>query len=453
MIHRLGYNLQFDYKPTAIFHPGCEADAAAAVQCAAYWNVSVAPRSGGHSYESFSEGGQDGALVIDLNLFQNFILDPLTGVATVGAGMRLGPLYSKLWEAGQYLIPAGTCPTVGVGGHALGGGLGLIGRKYGMLAHSIVGLTMIDASGKIHTVSKSSNQDLFWALRGAGSGSFGLVTEFRFQAYKAPPVVSKLSIPFPRSEYKIVLRTLASWAETLTEDLMAIIHMDKRRLSVGVTVLGSKKQALVAIQPILKLRKIIEPPMDVGKLHIKEGSWRDVMIHFSGSKSTIESPDVDAARGYTRGRSLVYRQPLTDKEMEILDRFVNSPPTMSTYALFDLWGGNFDRQPHVLPSSFDNHQGALFSIQYVTAWSDPTLLPGARCHECLEWSRRTARDLWAAYGAGSLHLEAYQNYAERDIPNALQVYYGVNLPRLQQIKKAFDPANVFRFPQSIPLSR
>ncbi|KAG0266391.1 hypothetical protein DFQ27_009832 [Actinomortierella ambigua] len=448
---RLGALLEFDYKPAAIIHPGSVADAAAAIQCAAYWNVPVAPRSGGHSYEGYSEGGQDGALVIDLNLLQQFDLDSKTGVATVGAGMRIGPLYANLWQAGQYLIPAGTCPTVGVGGQALGGGLGFLSRRYGILVHSIVGLTMIDATGNIRRVSASSDRDLFWALRGAGGGSFGLVTEFQFRVYKAPPKVTTLTIRFARNTYKSVLASLATWARVLSRDLTAITYMDRNTIDVKINFLGSKEQALMAAQPILRLRNSTGPPVSLGDLDIAEGSWYDAATHWSGHP--LEDPDVNAGRSYIKGRSLVYRQSLTDREMEIIDQFVTSPPNVITYAFFELWGGNCDRPTHVAPSAFDNHHGVLFGIQYVSGWSDPNLTPGVTCAQCLEWSNRTAQALDAAYGAGPAHLEAYQNYIDRDLPNALHVYYGKGLPRLKRIKREVDPRNVFRFPQSIPLSR
>ncbi|KAG0222273.1 hypothetical protein BGW42_006748, partial [Actinomortierella wolfii] len=125
---RVGFNINFNYKPIAIYHPATEHDAAAAIRCAAANNVAIAPRSGGHSFEGYGQGGKDGSLVIDLNQFQQFSIDKQTHVATVGAGTRLGPLYSRLWEAGEYLVPAGTCPSVGIGGHALGGGIGMVSR-------------------------------------------------------------------------------------------------------------------------------------------------------------------------------------------------------------------------------------------------------------------------------------------------------------------------------------
>lgn len=103
----LGFNYAFEFKPVAIYHPATTKDAAAAIKCASLNNVTIAPRSGGHSYEGYCEGGRDGVFVVDLNLMQDFAVDKTANIVTYGAGHRLGPLYSKLWDNGEYFIPAG----------------------------------------------------------------------------------------------------------------------------------------------------------------------------------------------------------------------------------------------------------------------------------------------------------------------------------------------------------
>ncbi|KAG0317108.1 hypothetical protein BG000_004641, partial [Podila horticola] len=175
-LQSLTENYSYNYKLQAIFHPATNNDVSAAIKCASAANVAIAPRSGGHSFEGYSAGGQDGSLIMDLNQFSQFSIDTKTNIATIGGGNRLGPTYAKLWTNGQYLIPAGTCPTVGIGGHALGGGVGMTSRKYGVLSDNIVSMTVVDPSGAIKTVSATKNTDLYWALRGAGGGSFGVVT-------------------------------------------------------------------------------------------------------------------------------------------------------------------------------------------------------------------------------------------------------------------------------------
>ncbi|KAK2594478.1 hypothetical protein QQS21_007825 [Conoideocrella luteorostrata] len=445
---RYGFNYAFDFKPSAIYHAASNADAAAAIKCAAASKVAVAPRSGGHSYEGYSIGGRDGALVIDLNLLQHFAVNKETRVATIGAGSRLGPIYANLWKAGKYLIPAGTCPTVGVGGHALGGGIGLTTRKYGVLADNVIGMTFIDSTGTVNMVSKSSNQDLFWALRGAGGGSFGLVTEFQIQAYNAPSVLTHVSIEWPLSNYSAVLDAYGAWARTATDDIMVLVHMRSTLITFTGVYLGTQAGAHAAVAGMLASAP--QPPIPA---KFEETGWYEEATRLADLKNgTLESPVTNDLH-YARGRSLVYRKPLSTEEKDTIYKYLSNPPKVGSASLIiiDIWGGKVDR-PDV-PSAFDSHRGVLYGIQFIADWADSESPPGLRpCDDCLKWSADFVRDMQKAYHSSGGSLEGYQNYIERDMPNYLDAYYGNSLPRLKTIKKAVDPGNLFRFPQGIPVS-
>ncbi|KAF9572809.1 hypothetical protein EC968_009448 [Mortierella alpina] len=437
-IHRFGYDHNFDYHPVAIYYPATNANVAAAIRCAAAYGVSVAPRSGGHSYEGYSVGGKDGSLVIDLKLFQQFSINSVAGVATVGAGTRLGPLYSKLWYSGQYLVASGVCPTVGIGGIALGGGVGMASRKYGTTTQNIVGMTLIDADGNIRDVSASSNPDLFWALRGAGGGSFGVVTEFQIQAFNAPPIVTVMQLSYSLSDYRSVIHAFGTWAETGADDIYAGFALGRHKIAVYVSFLGPKAPAQSCERASANTTR--------------ELSWYQAASLMSGQYGTLENPDLSRYR-YHRGRSLVYRKPMSSEEMDIVYKYLHIAPapkgSVETYAAFEMWGGKINR-PDALPSAFDNHRGVIFSVQFGVSWNVTDVELGSGCPECMQWSTEFAREMRAAYSSGP-RPEAYQNYMERDLFNAMHAYYGNNLPRLQKIKESVDPHNVFSFPQSIPL--
>ncbi|KAF9920811.1 hypothetical protein FBU30_009261 [Linnemannia zychae] len=437
---RLGYNINFNYKPSALYHPATEADAAAAIQCAVANKVAVAPRSGGHSFEGYGQGGKDGTLVIDLSLFQKFSMDTKTGIATIGAGFRLGPLYSKLWAAGQYLIPAGTCPSVGIGGHALGGGLGMLGRKYGILTDSVVGMKVIDAKGAILKVSAKSNPDLFWALRGAGGGSFGLVTEFQIQAYKAPLQVTTMVYTFPLKSYRAVIDGYGKWGMSIPEEIFGAMSVRNSGIELRLNYLGSKSNAQKVVAPLFK---VIGDPVTT---EIKEGSWYQAATRWAGGGS-LENPNLNTHR-YHRGGSLIYRRIMTTTEVDILYKYLSKLPegASSAYFIIEIWGGKIDRPSST--AAFDNHRGVFYGFDFGIAWKDSSNNPGVNCVPCLQWSSDFRKELYALYGGP---LEAYQNYIELDLPNSLQAYYGSSLPRLKQIKKQVDPNDTFNFPQSIPL--
>ncbi|KAF9930126.1 hypothetical protein BGZ67_005981 [Mortierella alpina] len=446
-IQRFGFDRNFDYQPIAIYYPASNADVAAAIQCAAAYGVAVAPRSGGHSFEGYSVGGKDGSLVIDLKQFQQFSLNSVSGVATIGAGTRLGPLYSKLWNAGQYLVASGVCPTVGIGGIALGGGVGLASRKYGTTTQTIVRMTLIGVDGNVRNVSASSNPDLFWALRGAGGGSFGVVTEFQIQAYKAPPTVVLMQLIFPLHKYRSVIHAFDTWGRTTTDDIYPGLVLRRDKILVHVCFFGSSAPAQAAIAPFISLSG--EPQ----QFETNELTWYQAAARVGGKYGgTLEEPDLSRYR-YHRGRSLVYRQPMSFKEMDILCKYLHTVPALKggveTYVVFEMWGGKIDR-PDSYPSAFDSHRGVMYSVQFGVSWNVSDVELGSGCLECMQWSTNISREMQAAYSSGPF-LEAYQNYMERDLPNAMYAYYGNNLPRLQKIKESVDPHNVFSFPQSIPL--
>ncbi|KAF9974117.1 hypothetical protein BGZ73_002615 [Actinomortierella ambigua] len=421
------------------------------------YNVTIAPRSGGHSFAGYSIGAEDGVLVIDLDQFQQFSFDHVSEIATIGAGWRLGPMYLKLMDAGNYLVTAGTCPSVGVGGHALGGGLGAVSRKYGMLSQTIVGMTMVDGQGRVRNVDAESDPDLFWALRGAGGGSFGIVTEFRIKAYKAPAVVATLYAKYPGKQHRKLIDAFGRWSKVTPEDMNPQLFVQKNTADLMVTYLGPRKEAELVLEEFYKLAG---RPDDEDW---QEGSWHDAATRWAlfegGSLSKPFTPDVY----FFAAHSLVYRQPMSENEMAILEKYILNTPRLDGslsddgalpvvgYALFEAWGGKID-QP-VSPSVFDYHQGALYSVQYAYEWYSPDKPPRVgehRCSGCVEASARFGRDMQAAFSSGP--LEAYQNYIEPEIPDALAAYYGAaNLPRLKQIKKMVDPNNLFTFPHAIPL--
>jgi FAD/FMN-containing dehydrogenase len=144
-----------------------------------------AVRSGGHSYEGFS---QSQSVVIDTRMLNQITFDRTARTMTVGAGATLGPIYEAIGAAG-FGFPGGSCPTVGVAGHALGGGFGLIARPFGLACDNLQWLELVDPQGAIIQVDAQHNPDLFWAARGGGGGSFGAVTRFRFKIYRISQVV------------------------------------------------------------------------------------------------------------------------------------------------------------------------------------------------------------------------------------------------------------------------
>ena len=157
------------HKPLAIIMPKNEAEVSLIVKCALKANVRPVPRGGGHSYENLSS--QNGSLIIDMTSMQKVTViqvlnNGMDGIATVEAGARLGNVYTELWKQGQFNFNAGTCPTVGIGGHISGGGYGMCARLRGLAADKVISMRVVLYDGRVlEEVSSKKNKDLFWALR------------------------------------------------------------------------------------------------------------------------------------------------------------------------------------------------------------------------------------------------------------------------------------------------
>lgn len=153
--------------------------------------LKVTARCGGHSYASLGHGGEDNHLVIDITAMNDVSVDPVTHIATVGAGARLGDVASELYRQGGRAIAHGSCPGVGISGHLLHGGYGWISHNKGLALDWMAGASIVLANGTEVHCSETDNADLFWALRGAGS-NFGIVTSFELRTFPEPDV----STPF-----------------------------------------------------------------------------------------------------------------------------------------------------------------------------------------------------------------------------------------------------------------
>ena len=165
--------------PQGIAYCASPADVATCLLFVQDHPLQFAVRSGGHSYGGYSTS--DG-LVIDVTRQASVQLNSSADTATVGAGAHLVDIYGTLGAAGVAL-PGGSCPTVGIAGLTLGGGLGVVDRRFGLTCDNLLSATVVLASGDVVTCSATEDPDLFWALRGGGGGNFGVVTEFTFQVH------------------------------------------------------------------------------------------------------------------------------------------------------------------------------------------------------------------------------------------------------------------------------
>src|SRR3984893_7332326 len=169
-------------------------------------NLPFALRSGGHSYEGLS---QSASVVIDTRLINAITVDKTTKTATVGAGASLGKVYKAI-AARSLAFPGGSCPTVGVSGHVLGGGYGYLARPCGLACDNVLSIDVVDAQGQQIHADAQQNPDLFWACRGGGGGSFGAVTGYRLRLLGLASVLT-FNIKFPQLSVQRAAAIMKQW--------------------------------------------------------------------------------------------------------------------------------------------------------------------------------------------------------------------------------------------------
>jgi len=160
--HTTTYNARLQYQPAAVLVPTTAQQISDGVVCAARNGIPVQAKSGGHSYGSFSTGGRDGILVVDLENLNDITVNKTTGIAVVGAGVRIGNLALAVYAQGRRALAHGTCPGVGVGGHFTHGGFGYASRAFGLAMDQIVALDVVLANGSFVRADERQHPDVYW---------------------------------------------------------------------------------------------------------------------------------------------------------------------------------------------------------------------------------------------------------------------------------------------------
>ena len=438
---RLVYNTRYDSaRPAAVAQPLDTRDVQAIVRWASRFGVTIVPRSGGHSYAGYSTTSN--GVVVDLARMRGIRVS--NGRAVVGPGAQLIDLYSKLARRGL-LVPAGSCPSVGVAGLALGGGHGLSGRRYGLTADNLLAATIVTADGRARRVDADTNEDLYWACRGGGGGNFGIVTSLTFGAHRARGA-SWFFIRFPWSQASAALAAWQAFAPHAPPALTSIF-------SLGTTG-GSGSPSATALGQFFAsestMRNLIRPLSRVDGASVSTGSssMMSLALRWAGclddgyrachTRGTRPGGQLPRAAFYAK--SDYFDRPLPARGrrtmIEWIERRQRTPSVGSGALLLDAYGGAYNR-PRPDATAFV-HRDMLFSLQY-----------GAYFNGSGAASNRWINGVWQAlrpYVSG----QAYQNYIDPQLRTWRQAYYASNLERLREIKAQVDPDFMFRFRQAIP---
>jgi FAD/FMN-containing dehydrogenase len=447
------YSPKFDsISPAAVARCASAADVQACLEFVQTTGTPIAARSGGHSYAGYSTTS---GLVVDVTSMNGIGPGATTGTARVGAGARLVDVYSQLDAMGGS-IPAGSCPTVGITGLALGGGIGVVARKYGMTCDAVTAVELVTPDGTAVRCDENNDADLFWAHRGGGGGNFGIVTALEFQMIGGNAPLTHFVVRWNWADAAEAVTGWSNWLQAAPDEVWSSLHVNGPGTVSGVpniyasgvyvgspTALASQLNALQAATKPFSARSAIQ------------SSYLETMLIEGGcageSLAACHLPSVQAGGTLGReddaARSDYINAPLPAAGVDVLLASVEQRSSkyrlVGGSVLFDAYGGAINRIG-AADTAFV-HRNALACLQYVGP------LPMSASAATATANQNWLDEMYTAmrpYVSGF----AYQNYIDAALTDWQQAYYGSNLGRLKSVKSMTDPKNLLHFAQSIPLA-
>jgi FAD/FMN-containing dehydrogenase len=441
------YNSVYTQQAAAIAQCRSAGDVQHCLSFARDAGVQVAARSGGHSYAAYSSCP---GLVVDVTNLNEISVGGAVGgsgetLATVGAGNMLIDVYSQLAAQGL-LLPGGSCPTVGIAGLTLGGGIGVFARAYGLTCDQVQTVQIVTADGTVHRCEPGQDEDLYWACRGGGGGNFGVVTSFGFKARPIPGSITLFTLEWPWAAAGTVLDSWLRWIPTAPDELWANCQLYSSGVAGGGLVkvtgvyVGSVGGCSAALSPLTTAVGEATTSRFVGP----EDYLTATMIE-AGCEGKSVAQCAEPVQSPFAAKSSYVSGALPEGAVHTIVSALASLPTLLPGAgggvVFDGYGGAVN-QVAAGDTAFV-HRAAVSCAQYSITY------PGAPPSQ----SQRSAAAEWLDHlqqAFEPVSQGSYQNYIDPTLTDWQQAYYGSNLPRLQQVKRKYDPDDMFHFAQSIP---
>jgi FAD/FMN-containing dehydrogenase len=413
------WNPSFERKPALIVRCVGAADVRSAVNFAAAHGVLTAVRGGGHSLSG--QSGCDGGIVIDLSPMRAVEVDPVAKLARVEGGALLGQVDREALAFGL-ATPVGTVGDTGVAGLTLGGGVGRIGRKFGLTCDNLVAAELITADGNWVKVSESENPDLLWALRGGG-GNYGVVTTFTFRLHPVNPVMYGGDLTFPFAGARERLRGYAEIEAAAPDELYVDMAMarganakDPGFVSFNVCYCGPAAEAERAVRALRKLGKPLSDEL--------------AQTPYAKLQGSADLRGISPLGSYGRGGMLYGIAPTL---IDTMVGAVESAPSEHDILWLQHQGGVISRVEPQATAYFN--RGATHNLGIFTAWKMPQTAEG---HE-VDWVRQSWAKIEPQTRGQYVNLAATEDREAR-----VHAAYGDNYARLATLKKQYDPANLFR---------
>ena len=438
-----------DVRSQAIVLCRTPTDVSETISFASRCGLPTATRSGGHCFAGHSSTG---GIVIDVSPMRSVSVSG--AVATVGAGTRLGEVYDAL-DAHDLAIPAGCGPSVGIAGLTLGGGLGILGRKFGLTSDRLLTAQVVLADGRVIECDEHHDGELFWALRGAGGGNFGVVTSLTFNTILAPDCTA-FHLLWPHTQAPPLIDAWQTWApaapDELAASLLVVASGDVDQPPV-VNLFG----AMLGTEPDtteLLGELVARVGADPTSAFHKQMSYRETKRYLAELGDAMAGDDQfgetlqdeSSEQGLPFSKSEFFRRQLpTEAIASLVENLQKGRVAGQARELdFTPWDGAYNRVP--ADATAFVHRDELFLLKQAIV-VDPDASSAER-EAARSWLARS----WASthpWGSGGV----YQNFPDPDLQNWSHAYYGPNYDRLVGVKKRYDPDDFFHFPQSLPSGR
>ena len=422
--YALPNNLRYSaVRPAAIARCKNAQDVSSAIVWARENNVGIVARSGGHSYAGYSTTN---GLMIDLREMNGVSFDDDTGVATLGGGAR-NAHFSEHFKNRNLAITHGRCPSVGIAGLTLGGGIGFDMRAHGLTCDQMISSEIVTADGVIRSLT--GDDELLWACRGAGGGNFGINTSFALQTFDVGPI-TVFDLTWKREPERVFASLVAALERaptTLGSKLAATAPSNSS--GIKIQLLGQFTGTPAQLREMLADAYAIAEPTGV---LAREHYWK-------GQEMLLEP----GRPAYYQERSRFFNEAIDHQAVALIFNWLRSYPKTAKSAAFKIFqtGGRVnDKKPS--ETAFVHRQSRwLGAIELY--WEKETRWDALQRN--LAW-QSAFYDAIVPVAKGG----AYQNFIDPSLIDWKMAYHGVNLERLEAIKRRVDPTGLFTFAEAIP---